>query len=234
MIQQINLIKMGNGQKVKTAEEMLKSLNAVELDYYKAICRNPGGKYPDVETDYYTIPDGSQYGIRVSAWTKLEELRLVKCVGGYKWTPLITYEDLLVKIELDKLKNPNLRQLIDEICDDHDLKCTYWGGDTDYEATKEAKEDLYNKIQSRITELESENTALKLEVDKLKEAFGLNEPWPVTAVLEKLVFAADFLLSQYNYDGQGWEDISHCTDVASEMITKINSVIAEQALKENP
>lgn len=79
----------------------LLDLHPVELAYFKAICRNPGCKYPMYSESekgnptQYTIDDGTEYGDIRQGWQKLEELGLVEAVGSYKWIPKITYEELL-------------------------------------------------------------------------------------------------------------------------------------------
>lgn len=59
---------------------------------------------------------------------------------------------------------------------------------------------------------------------ELEELLGLSKPWCLKDVLVKLVSASNILLLDKNYDGHGWEEISHCVDEAKnieEIIIKI-------------
>lgn len=57
------------------------------------------------------------------------------------------------------------------------------------------------------------------EIDLL----DLHNPWSLKDSLQKLVEAANILLHQKNYDGHGWEEISHCVTRGEEIINKINN-----------
>src|SRR6185312_3401971 len=50
---------------------------------------------------------------------------------------------------------------------------------------------------------------------------GLFEAWPLQDVLKKLDEAATILLQDKNYDGNGWEEISHSSDKAKEYVALI-------------
>jgi len=56
-----------------------------------------------------------------------------------------------------------------------------------------------------------------------EEILRLNNPWPLIDILKKLTEAAEILLHNKNYDGHGWELISHCKDEADELILEIES-----------
>lgn len=59
----------------------------------------------------------------------------------------------------------------------------------------------------------------------IREALGIDKPWPITDVLNKLVESTEYLLEVKNYDKVGWEDVSHCTKIGREMSAKIIEVI---------
>lgn len=54
----------------------------------------------------------------------------------------------------------------------------------------------------------------KLPVD---EILRLDQPWPLKDILAKLIEASDILLHDKNYDGHGWENISHATEEAKKI-----------------
>jgi hypothetical protein len=112
--------------------------------------------------------------------------------------------------------------------------------------------DCFNSQQQRIAELENQIRwekdnlisncdafqeiieGLRAELKRKDEALGFGEAWPLPDVLSKLVESTEYLLDVKNYDKVGWEEVSHCTKLGRQYIDKINSVIAEQALKEKP
>lgn len=66
------------------------------------------------------------------------------------------------------------------------------------------------------------------QIDRLREAkatlesqFRLDTPWPVSSIIEELLFAAEVLLKDYNYDQQGYENIIAACDAARAL--RVNS-----------
>ncbi len=50
--------------------------------------------------------------------------------------------------------------------------------------------------------------------ERLRAVLMEGESWPLRDVITKLVEASEILLHQKNYDGHGWEQISHAVDRA--------------------
>lgn len=50
------------------------------------------------------------------------------------------------------------------------------------------------------------------EHERLRAVLMEHEPWPLRDVLAKLVEAGDILMHEKNYDGHGWEQISHAIE----------------------
>ena len=48
----------------------------------------------------------------------------------------------------------------------------------------------------------------------------MDQHWPTIDVLKKLTEAAEILLHENDYDGHGWEIISHCVDRSKEIQEK--------------
>lgn len=67
--------------------------------------------------------------------------------------------------------------------------------------------------------------ALALPVTKAKEQedsiFGLNNPFPLKAVLEKLVTGTEILLTKKSYDGPDYEEMEICVKRGKEIIQSL-------------
>lgn len=77
------------------------------------------------------------------------------------------------------------------------------------------------KESQELVDLKKKNKELESHLD---EVLGLYKPWSLKDVLAKLASASNILLLDKNYDGHGWEEISHCVDEAksiNELIVKI-------------
>jgi len=57
------------------------------------------------------------------------------------------------------------------------------------------------------------------------EVFGLSEPYTLPHVLSKLIEASNILLHDKNYDGTGWEIISHCTKLGEDYQKRIEDYL---------
>ena len=53
--------------------------------------------------------------------------------------------------------------------------------------------------------------------EQIIEVFGLDNPWTLKDVLNKLIEASEILLHKKNYDRHGWEEISHCVKRGKEI-----------------
>lgn len=53
----------------------------------------------------------------------------------------------------------------------------------------------------------------------LQSVLALDNAWCLKDVLKKLIEASEILLLQKNYDGHGWEEISHCIDRGKEIVS---------------
>lgn len=82
---------------------------------------------------------------------------------------------------------------------------------------------LRETVKSQDTELAS----LRAEVERLREALGMDKAFPITMVLQVLADAGDHLLDDHNHDGHGHERIRYCTKAAREMLAALQP-------KENP
>lgn len=52
----------------------------------------------------------------------------------------------------------------------------------------------------------------------VEKVLAENEPWSLYEVLKKLVEASEILLIKKDYDGHGWEEISHAVKRGKEII----------------
>jgi hypothetical protein len=113
---------------------------------------------------------------------------------------------------LDKLagKAADLEQARDELCAAlADLK-------NDLFVTCPACGEEYHARQ--MSDAENRYVAsLRAEVERFRRALGMNRPWPLLSVLEKLIEAGDILLRTMDYDGHGWEQIDHALASAREI-----------------
>lgn len=60
--------------------------------------------------------------------------------------------------------------------------------------------------------------------DKIKYVLGLSEPWSLDSVISKLAEASNILLHRYNYDGQQWEEISHCVEKSEDYLKRLSEI----------
>lgn len=49
----------------------------------------------------------------------------------------------------------------------------------------------------------------------------IDQPWPLTDILAKLVGATEILLRQYNYDGHGYEELMACVEGANQLLSEL-------------
>jgi hypothetical protein len=54
--------------------------------------------------------------------------------------------------------------------------------------------------------------------ERMSNILGLDHPYSLIHILNKLVEASDILMHEKNYDGHGWEIISETTKLAKEKI----------------
>jgi len=55
------------------------------------------------------------------------------------------------------------------------------------------------------------------------EILGIYNPWPLTDVLGKLIFATEYLLHEKNYDGHDHEELQICVQRGKEIINWLPS-----------
>ena len=70
--------------------------------------------------------------------------------------------------------------------------------------------------------------------DKLKLAmkvYRLSEAWTLESVLQQLVKATDILLKDKGYDGNTYEEMQYCSEVAKELIIEIPTILSAMAEK---
>ena len=61
----------------------------------------------------------------------------------------------------------------------------------------------------------------KRQRDDLGEALGLDTPWPLDSVLERLIYAAEHLLDSHSCDCHGYERIQHALEAAGKIRTAL-------------
>jgi|WetSurMetagenome_2_1015567.scaffolds.fasta_scaffold00103_17 hypothetical protein len=61
-------------------------------------------------------------------------------------------------------------------------------------------------------------------IEKLLES---DNSWSTIDVLKKLIEATEILLHEKNYDGHGWEEISHCVKRGKEILLNLTSLQSE-------
>lgn len=88
----------------------------------------------------------------------LEELKDLKSCKDEDDTVIV--EQAKAKIEDEKMEF-DLKNVIEQAFTEHDLKCTWWDGDYDYESTNKTKEHLFNVINPYTANLEAQNKALR-------------------------------------------------------------------------
>ncbi len=54
--------------------------------------------------------------------------------------------------------------------------------------------------------------------EELRGILLLEQPWPLRDSLLKLIEAAEILLNEKNYDGDGWEQIQHAAEAAKKAL----------------
>ncbi len=59
--------------------------------------------------------------------------------------------------------------------------------------------------------------------EALREALGLDTPWPVTDILTKLADAADHLLREHGCDAHGWEGVHAARDAARQRLAALRA-----------
>jgi len=60
--------------------------------------------------------------------------------------------------------------------------------------------------------------------DNRIDILGLKNAWPLKDVLKKLIEASEILLLKKDYDGHGWEEISHCVTRGKEILAMIEGI----------
>ena len=63
--------------------------------------------------------------------------------------------------------------------------------------------------------------------EQIIEVFGLDNPWTLKDVLNKLIEASEILLHKKNYDRHGWEEISHCVKRGKEIVLILASELSD-------
>ena len=80
-------------------------------------------------------------------------------------------------------------------------------------------------MPSRIKALEAENAALRLR--PIPDWAGMETPWPLPSVLERLCEAADHLHNDHNCDAHGWETACEARDSARRILPNLQAGLAE-------
>lgn len=80
-------------------------------------------------------------------------------------------------------------------------------------------------VESAITFAEKYHALQLQQTDVMRllpidDILMLDRPYSLKHVIDKLVEASEILLHNKNYDGHGWELISHCVDLGKEISSK--------------
>ena len=74
-------------------------------------------------------------------------------------------------------------------------------------------------VHQALLQVWAECEQIKLnKAPNLQLILSLDNPWCLRDVLKKLIESSEILLNDKNYDGHGWEEISHCVERAKEII----------------
>lgn len=108
--------------------------------------------------------------------------------------------------------------------------------------------DKYNELRSELAQLKAEADWCDLCGEKhngkcsdhAKETLktekplplDLNQPWDTEAVINKLIWATEYLLHHQSYDGHGHEELQLCVTRGKEIIAKIQDQHKAEAEKE--
>ncbi len=74
-------------------------------------------------------------------------------------------------------------------------------------------------ISANIAEFLTDLDSLFSPPAELYPVLGLDNPYPLHIVLEKLKWATNYLLHKKNYDGHGYEELNQCVRRAEEIIS---------------
>lgn len=74
-------------------------------------------------------------------------------------------------------------------------------------------------ISGRVTEFLNDLNSLFSPPAELYPILGLDNPYPLRIVLEKLKWATNYLLHEKNYDGHVYEELNQCVHRAEEIIS---------------
>jgi len=58
---------------------------------------------------------------------------------------------------------------------------------------------------------------------KIDNILGFDNPWPLDDVLKQLLWATEYLLTAYNYDGDRHEELNVCVSRGYEIIKLIQN-----------
>ena len=70
-----------------------------------------------------------------------------------------------------------------------------------------------------VNESQNQQSCQTSVMPSLQSVLALDNAWCLKDVLKKLIEASEILLLQKNYDGHGWEEISHCVDRGKEIVS---------------
>lgn len=92
---------------------------------------------------------------------------------------------------------------------------------------------LVSEMQDIIKIVHEDFPAAPVSGEELtEEIIQLKEPWPLKDIIGKLVEASEILLNNKNYDGHGWEEISHATKMGKDVIKKLEKLSATLPTRE--
>lgn len=105
------------------------------------------------------------------------------------------------------------------------------GSNALFDVGKTANDHLF--IHDKVTHWLSPRQAVILDdgeverYEKMEESLCLKDAWSLPEVLNKLIEASDILLDKKNYDGHGWEEISHARSKAKFILEQFHELLSQ-------
>jgi hypothetical protein len=81
--------------------------------------------------------------------------------------------------------------------------------------------DISDTLDDPISLEEIEVVLISLIKYKSQKMSGHDNPWPLSDVLEKLIWSSEYLLNKKDYDGHCHEEIRHCINRGKEILTHL-------------
>lgn len=86
---------------------------------------------------------------------------------------------------------------------------------------KELRDILQSFKEEKIGKETAENEILYLFQKKHSKMLGLEDPYPLSDVLDRLKWATEYLLHKKDYDGHCYEELNQCVKRAEEILSEL-------------